>query len=441
MSNLGLTVGKRQITRKPEFDTYFKPESQVYSNYAVLRGTDVYATVKHIAEIIKKDAPQTAQLANKLKGATRLETLKNVHAFMVAYLQYDPEAGEKLRSPSRTWHVGNKQRDLHTKNTGVDCDDLTIFSGSILYNLNIPYYIRIVKIRNNDFQHVYLVVPKKDDDLSSYYTLDGVLSDFNYEYPFKYQETYNHNGMKIEYLGNLGSIEASPETVYQFLVKFRAAVIANKAKVDNAGIVSAATLLKYLDTVLANWNNVALRQQYLLKFSELEQRNTLHFRMFTLIANSLGLKPPIYKTNPAVIQQAAQIIASRTKRGMGDAWDDFLQQVTNDVDNEATNVQNALTAETGSSNSTWFGNAWTWINNDENLKNIQTLYNLFLPSNTTTTSTTVTPNSVPNTQNQTPAQSDSTGISPWIYVAGFGILGAVVLYFANSGDSNKTKKQ
>jgi len=40
---------------------------------------------------------------------------------------------------------------FETGDTGVDCDDLTIFAGSILKNLNIPFYIRIVKIDKEDF--------------------------------------------------------------------------------------------------------------------------------------------------------------------------------------------------------------------------------------------------------------------------------------------------
>ena len=79
---------------------------------------------------------------------------------MVKYLQYDTERGEKLRSLARSWHVGNRQTSPETGDTGVDCDDMTMSAASLLSNLNIPFYFKIVAVQNPDqWKHVYVVVP------------------------------------------------------------------------------------------------------------------------------------------------------------------------------------------------------------------------------------------------------------------------------------------
>ena len=248
---LALTTGKRKIKDGSRFNRFFPPESSAYGSNTVLQNNaTVEETVKHIADVIKRDRADTAGIAKMLKGKTRKETLANIHNFMTQYLQYDTEAGEKLRSPRRTWWVGQKQKDNETGDTGVDCDDLTIFAGSILKSLNIPFYIRIVKIDKDDFQHVYLVVPVDGDELSgTYFTLDGVLSDFNYEYPFKTDKTFDMNGIKIEYLGKISSETGSK--VLNMLKEFRYEIGAGQLSPTK---INKSDLLNMLDYAIENWD-------------------------------------------------------------------------------------------------------------------------------------------------------------------------------------------
>jgi len=204
---LALTTGKRKIKDGSKFNHLFPAKNMSYGNSTILhKNGTVDQTVKFMADIIKQDAADTAKLAPLLQGRTRIETLQNLHRFMIDYLQYDTEDQEKLRSPRRTWWVGNQQHDAETGDNGVDCDDMAIFAGSVLHNLNIPYYIRIVMVNGNDWEHVYLIVPPEGTNLSgTYITLDGVLSDFNYEYPFHNQNTFDMAGNKLQisYLGNI----------------------------------------------------------------------------------------------------------------------------------------------------------------------------------------------------------------------------------------------
>ncbi len=252
--SLALTTGKRKIKDGRPFYPFFPPESEAYANYSILnRDGTVEETVKFIADIIQKDKKDTRKIARYLKAPSRLKTLRNIHGFMLNYLQYDTEAGEKLRSPRRTWWVGNTENDKQTGDTGVDCDDLVIFSGSILRNLNIPFFIRIVKIESDQFQHVYLIVPKNGDDLSNgYYTLDGVLSDFDYEYPYTLQNTFTMDGLKIEYLGNIRPVAANAESpVYHWLTQTYKEIVSGKETPKN---VSKADLVKMLGYALKNWD-------------------------------------------------------------------------------------------------------------------------------------------------------------------------------------------
>lgn len=254
--SLALTTGKRRIKDGKPFRSFFPPESEAYGSYSVLnRNGTVEETVKFIAEIIQKDKKDTRKIARYLKAPSRGKTVRNIHSFMVNYLQYDTEAGEKLRSPRRTWWVGNTQHDKQTGDTGVDCDDMTIFSGSILHNLNIPFFIRIVKIDSDQFQHVYLIVPKKGNDLSNgYYTLDGVLSDFNYEYPYTLQNTFTMNGLKIEYLGNIPENPATATAegpIYHWLQDTYKTIVSGRETPEN---INKADLVKMLGYALKNWD-------------------------------------------------------------------------------------------------------------------------------------------------------------------------------------------
>jgi hypothetical protein len=256
MSAPTMTVGKRQIKDGSRYNGFFPAEGKAYGNYSVLKQNgDVYQTVKFIAQIIKKDKADTAKIARELKRSSRIETLKSIHHFMVNYLQYDVETGEKLRSPRRTWWVGSRQYDKQTGNTGVDCDDLVIFSGTILRNLNIPFFIRIVKINTDEFQHVYLIVPKSGNDLSNgYITLDGVISEFNYEYPYKLQNTFDMNGLKIEYLGNIGNV-ATPVSTFDEIFNMLSQQYNELISGDMVPTkINRTDLIRMLGYALKNWH-------------------------------------------------------------------------------------------------------------------------------------------------------------------------------------------
>ncbi len=180
IGNLGLVAsGKRKIKSGMEYNKYFSPPKR-QDKYLTYAGT-TNDTIGYMADIIKSTLDDTKGIAPVLVGKNLQATLNNIFHFVFAHIQYKPDdpANEELRRPVRAWA---------DRTSGVDCDCYSIFIGSILSNLNIPFALRMVKINGKPyFQHVYVVVPKdgrKASLSSNYYTVDPVLDTFNEEHPF-----------------------------------------------------------------------------------------------------------------------------------------------------------------------------------------------------------------------------------------------------------------
>ncbi|MCE9537713.1 MAG: hypothetical protein K8R85_00625 [Bacteroidetes bacterium] len=129
------------------------------------------------------------------------ETCENIWNFIYTHVQYklDRDGVEELRRPSRTWSID--------RTTGVDCDCMSLFAGSILTNLGISFKFRVTKYTAG-WQHVYVVVPLPENS-SKYYVIDCVLTSFNEEKPYsgKFDHTMKTatlSGIPIAMLGSLG---------------------------------------------------------------------------------------------------------------------------------------------------------------------------------------------------------------------------------------------
>ena len=111
-------------------------------------------TVSIMCDIIKKHHGQVKDLAVSLKRDTRLKTLESVWNFVFNHIQYkkDKPGIEQLSTPARIW------LNRSTPNTPSDCDDHSLFVGSLLYCLGIPFSIRIAGYEGKPFSHVYVVV-------------------------------------------------------------------------------------------------------------------------------------------------------------------------------------------------------------------------------------------------------------------------------------------
>ncbi|MBQ0733921.1 hypothetical protein [Aquimarina celericrescens] len=131
-------------------------------------------TLKLMQQVIAETLSDTALLAQKLKSQTVADSCRKIWHFVYGHIQYkmDKRGVEQVRRPSRTWA---------DRKSGVDCDCYTVFIGSILSNMGIPYTIRITKYGGKQhFQHVYPVVNSAGKEI----ILDCVNDRFNYEVPY-----------------------------------------------------------------------------------------------------------------------------------------------------------------------------------------------------------------------------------------------------------------
>lgn len=199
LNGLGLVAsGKRSIKSGSQYNQFFGPPKKE-DKYLTYAGT-TEDTIDFMADIIKNTLADTQSIAPRLKGANLQDTCRNVFNFVFQHIQYKPDdpTTEELRRPVRSWA---------DRVTGVDCDCYSIFIGSILSNLNIPFALRMVKIGGRPyFQHVYVVVPKNGQrsgvlKKGDYLTIDPVLDTFNEEHPFT--EKYDLFMQPIKYLNGV----------------------------------------------------------------------------------------------------------------------------------------------------------------------------------------------------------------------------------------------
>lgn len=191
---------KRHINSGHEFDTLLpqsvKKDKVVVGNNAKLKDTLVL-----IQQVIKDSLEDTKELAKKLRGYNIKKTCKNIWNFVYTHIQYKMDATgiEQVRRPSRTW------ADRHT---GVDCDCYTVFIGSILANLHIPFKMRVTKYGGRkNFQHIYPIVPTSHGHI----TIDCVANRFNQEVPYSEKQdiVLDQNNISIQGLAGISGVDTA----------------------------------------------------------------------------------------------------------------------------------------------------------------------------------------------------------------------------------------
>jgi len=162
-------------------------------------------TVQLMQEVIATTLKDTEGLAKLLKRDSQKASCKAIWDFCFNHLQYqkDQTGKEQVRSPARSW------RD---RVSGVDCDCLTVFIGSLLSNLQIPFSIRLTRYHASDFEHVYPVAHTNEGTI----ILDCVVHQFNYEVPFTQKkdikmELQYLNGFEDDEFSEFGQEDAYPE--------------------------------------------------------------------------------------------------------------------------------------------------------------------------------------------------------------------------------------
>ncbi len=151
-------------------------------------------TVRIMQRLIRQKFGQVSALAHDIavkRADGRIDiyaSCQRIFDFVFRYIKYNLEEGEQLQTPRHTWYQAQvlaRQYPNNPKNS-ADCDCMSIFCGSMMYALGIPFGLRIAGYSGGDYQHVYCVAYNYD---GSPIICDPVMDSFNKEKPPSIQKT------------------------------------------------------------------------------------------------------------------------------------------------------------------------------------------------------------------------------------------------------------
>lgn len=200
-SGLGVVAsGQRRIYEGREYyDMFPQPTG---TDPIVNQNAEVHDTLNFVALVVSKTLKDTKKVAAALKKSNNLLTSRAVFDFFYKHYAYklDAYGVEQVRRPARAW------RD---RKSGIDCDCFATSVSSVLTNQGIDHYLKIIAINGREnFQHIYVVVPKfKDADItkrSNYWVIDPVLNRFDEEAPKITKTDYlKMEGIPLQYLNGI----------------------------------------------------------------------------------------------------------------------------------------------------------------------------------------------------------------------------------------------
>jgi hypothetical protein len=193
---------KRILQDGKQYDQYF-PKPDFRDTVLIPKRARLEDTMGLIKKVLINDQSDTARIARLLKGKNLRETAQNIWNFVYNHIQYvrDQEGIEEVRRPARLW-AG--------RTTGGDCDCMSVFIGTILGNLKIPYSLRIAEYDSGYYQHIYPIIisdPKFYSDRENrkhYIVVDCVKDEFDKEHPYKRIKDFDIQTMDLAYLSGLG---------------------------------------------------------------------------------------------------------------------------------------------------------------------------------------------------------------------------------------------
>ena len=142
-----------------------------------------------IAYADKHSAAYTQEFARQLEGFSIKDIAETIWLYLKHKITYkeDGLGTQDIKSPGA----------LHESKTG-DCKSFSIFTGSVLQNLGIPYKFRYTAYGDStNYRHVYIVIPQRNGEI----IIDGVWTHFNSEKPYSIKKDVNGNMAKISYIG------------------------------------------------------------------------------------------------------------------------------------------------------------------------------------------------------------------------------------------------
>jgi hypothetical protein len=147
---------RRNIKSGLQYEKYF-PKAQCKASQ--LGKGDTTYTLQLMKQQVVQYQDQTKRIAQILKRSTIPETVKSLYNFAFNHFQYNADGYEQqLRSPACSWA---------SRKLGIDCKSYSLFIGSCLLNMNIPFKFRKITQPNSPdvWSHVYVVIDYKDKEL------------------------------------------------------------------------------------------------------------------------------------------------------------------------------------------------------------------------------------------------------------------------------------
>lgn len=314
---------KKHIKSGNQYNRYFAKSKQ---QSIEIPKADVMTTLDYMQELILNTLYQTKAISNVLKGNNIFNTAKNIWYFLYENIQYklDEVGIEQLREPNRSWA---------DRKEGIDCDCFSIFTSSILTNLNISHSLRITKYNGKqNYQHVYVVVTDENDNEI---IIDPVLDSFNTEK--KYSEKHDKK-MKIRHQVLNGIGEFSPTFGFEFdslsglglgAINENSLVDATRQHLENTlrivetnpatirDLVNPQLYAKQIRYVLQNWNNPIDRARAIEKVERMEDSSL----------NGLnGFLSKAWSTIKTAVTNTATTVAN-TVKSAGEKVGDALKKV------------------------------------------------------------------------------------------------------------------
>jgi hypothetical protein len=198
LGELGIVSGPRNTKDGRKYNHLIKKAS---GKDVFVKNGNVLETVESCIDLVAEHYLEVEELAKMLQGDSLKSTCRNIFDFSYSYLQYhkDENGTEQLRTPARSWLDGQiKFKQQGKTSSGIDCDDYSIFVGSILKCLGIPFKFRITKYDGKrNFQHIYVFVPAIGDSEDEI-IIDPVLSKFDYQKPYSFEKSdFNMSSLQM----------------------------------------------------------------------------------------------------------------------------------------------------------------------------------------------------------------------------------------------------
>ncbi len=241
IGTLGVTADRvRRISPGTEYNNLFPGFRG--TDPIVNKNAEVHDTLHFVKKVVMETLSDTNKLSKKLTKDNVPATLKAVFDFFYKHYQYklDAYGVEQVRRPARAWA---------DRAAGIDCDCFSTSVSSILVNLGIDHYLKIIGINGrNHFQHIYVIIPKfKNADInvrSNYWVIDPVLNSFDEEAPnITKKDHLKMNGIPLQYLNGLGSGVGTLGKEFDYL---------NKESVNGLGEVSGDHFGKFRAAMHSN---------------------------------------------------------------------------------------------------------------------------------------------------------------------------------------------